>query len=85
MDFSSVNINTILLVSIAILVIYFGIKFLNIIGKVICITIGILLLIFVLQKLGVTVPMIGELTKFFFDSLEVVLRNIQEFISRITA
>lgn len=84
MDLSSFNLSTILMIAIAIALAYVAIKFLsNLISKIICFTIGGLLLIFVLNQFGISIPVLSELVSYLFDAIKIAFENLQEILSKL--
>ena len=84
MDLSNFNLSTVLMLFLAISFAYVAIKFFsNVIGKAICFTIGVLLLIFVLTQLGITIPILSEVITYFFEVLAVVFENLKELLASI--
>ena len=84
MDLSSFNLSTVLIIAIAIALAYVAIKFLsNLISKKICFTIGGLLLIFVLNQFGISIPVLSELVSYLFDAIKIAFENLQEILSKL--
>jgi hypothetical protein len=75
-DFSSINLNTIIMVALAILLVYLGISVFKIIGRVLSLTVGIFLLIYVLKQIGISIPILT-------DILEVLLQVLNPIIDLI--
>lgn len=75
-DFSSINLNTIIMVALAILLVYLGISVFKIIGRILSLTVGIFLLIYVLKQIGISIPILT-------DILEVLLQVLNPIIDLI--
>jgi len=76
-DFSNINLNTIIMFALAILLAYLGISVFRMIGRILCIALGIFLLIYVLKQLGITIPVLT-------DILNSILKVIKPFIDIVT-
>lgn len=76
-DFSNINLNTIIMFALAILLAYLGIAVFKMIGRILSITLGIFLLIYVLQQIGITIPILT-------DILGALLRLLKPIIDIIT-
>lgn len=84
MNLSSFNLSTVLMIALAIALAYIGIKFLsNLISKVICFTIGGLLLIFVLTQFGISIPVLSEVVSYLFDAIKIAFENLQEILLKL--
>lgn len=83
MDLSNFNWSTVLMITISIALAYTAINFLShLISKIICFTIGGLLLIFVLNQFGLSVPVLSELVTYLFDTIKIAFENLQEILSK---
>lgn len=76
-NFSNINFNTIIMFALAILLAYLGIAVFKMIGRILSITLGIFLLIYVLQQLGITIPVLT-------DILSALLKLLKPIIDIIT-
>jgi len=76
-NFSNINLNTIIMFALAILLAYLGIAVFKMIGRILSITLGIFLLIYVLQQIGITIPILT-------DILGALLRLLKPIIDIIT-
>ncbi|MCB2300507.1 hypothetical protein [Clostridium tagluense] len=76
-DFSNINLNTVIMFALAILLAYLGIAVFKMIGRILSISIGIFLLIYVLQQIGITIPILT-------DILSAILQLIKPIIDIIT-
>ena len=82
MDLSSFNLSTVLMITISIALAYTAVNFLShLISKIICFTIGGLLLIFVLNQFGLTIPVLSELAAYVFNTIKIAYANLQEILS----
>ena len=78
MDLSTLNLSTLLMLIVAISFVYVGIKFFSgLLSKIVCFTIGTVLLIWILGKFGITLPIITDLITYFFDMVLIVFENLQ--------
>ncbi|MBW9156542.1 hypothetical protein LGL55_14495 [Clostridium tagluense] len=76
-DFSNINLNTVIMFALAILLAYLGIAVFKMIGRILSISIGIFLLIYVLQQIGITIPILT-------DILSAILQLIKPIIDIVT-
>ncbi|MBZ9636328.1 hypothetical protein [Clostridium sp. FP1] len=76
-DFSNINLNTIIMFALAILLAYLGIAVFKMIGRILSISVGIFLLIYVLQQIGITIPILT-------DILSAILQLIKPIIDIVT-
>ena len=76
-NLSNINFNTIIMFALAILLAYLGIAVFKMIGRILSITLGIFLLIYVLQQLGITIPILT-------DILSALLKLLKPIIDIIT-
>lgn len=84
MDLSNFNFSTVLMLCLAISLAYVAIKFFSsLISKIICFTIGGLLLVFVLTQLGISIPILSDVITYFLDVLVIVFENLQELLASI--
>ncbi|MBU3146213.1 hypothetical protein [Clostridium sp. CF012] len=72
-DFSNINLNTIIMFALAILLAYLGIAVFKIIGRIISITIGIFLLTYVLQQVGITIPILTDILSALLQLLKPII------------
>jgi len=79
-DFSNINLNTIIMFVLAIVLAYLAISVFKMIGRILSITLGIFLLVYVLQQIGITVPLLSNI----LNSLLQVLSPIIDFIKQLT-
>ncbi|HEY8892088.1 MAG TPA: hypothetical protein VIM70_17760 [Clostridium sp.] len=78
-DFSNINLNTIIMFVLAIFLAYLAISVFKMIGRILSITLGIFLLVYVLQQIGITVPLLSNI----LNSLLQVLSPIIDFIKQL--
>ena len=82
LDLSTLNFSNILILSIAIAVIYVAVRFVsNIINKIISLSIAIILLLFILSKLGISVPILSDITTYFIQKINLVFLNLKSFLN----
>ena len=79
-DFSNINLNTIIMFALAILLAYLGIAVFKMIGRILSITIGIFLLIYVLQQIGITIPILTDILSCSFTVAKANYRYYNKFI-----
>lgn len=83
MDFSTFNLSTLLMLIVAFSIVYIGIKFFTgLIYKIICFSIGSVLLIWILGKFGISIPVITDLINYFFNMLSIVFENLQHIFDK---
>jgi len=75
-NFSNINFNTIIMFALAILLAYLGIAVFKMIGRILSITLGIFLLIYVLQQLGITIPILTDILSAFLQLLKPIINII---------
>ena len=75
-DFSNINLNTIIMFALALLLAYLGITVFKMIGRILSIALGIFLLIYVLQQVGITIPVLTDLLSHF---LQVITSNYRQY------
>lgn len=84
MDLSNFNLSTVLTLAIAITLAYLAIKILsNIIVRIVCMIIGIFLLITVMNKFGITIPMLGEAVAYAQQMFKEVIGNLNNILSLV--
>lgn len=84
MDLSNFNMSTVIMLVLAIAIAYTAIKIIsNIVYRVISLVIGFFLLVFVLTQLGISIPMLSDISNFFFSSVKVALDNLQTFLQQL--
>ena len=72
-NFSNINLNTIIMFALAILLAYLGIAVFKMIGRILSITIGIFLLIYVLQQIGITIPILTDILSALLQLLKPII------------
>ncbi|MBZ9688627.1 hypothetical protein G9F72_020080 [Clostridium estertheticum] len=82
-NFSNINLNTIIMFALAILLAYLGIAVFKIIGRILSITIGIFLLIYVLQQIGITVPILSDILGSLLQLLKPIIDLITNLFSSV--
>lgn len=84
MDLSAFNLSTILSLAIAMALAYTAIKiFSNIIVRIVCFIIGAFLLIAVINKLGISIPMLSEAVTYAQHMFKEVLKNLNDILSLV--
>ncbi|MGK0465502.1 hypothetical protein [Clostridium sp.] len=79
-DFSSINLNTIIMVALAILLVYLGISVFKMIGRILSLTVGIFLLIYVLQQIGISIPILTDILEILLQVLNPIIDFIKNLI-----
>lgn len=82
-DFSNINLNTIVMFVLAILLVYLGISVFKLIGRIICITLGIFLLVYVLQQVGITIPILTDLLNYLLKLLKPIIDTVTHLIGSV--
>ena len=72
-NFSNINFNTIIMFALAILLAYLGIAVFKMIGRILSIALGIFLLIYVLQQLGITIPVLTDILSALLKLLKPII------------
>lgn len=72
-DFSNINLNTIIMFALAILLAYLGIAVFKMIGRILSITLGLFLLVYVLQKIGITIPILTDILGYLLLVLNAII------------
>lgn len=82
MDLSKINISTIITLAIALVLAYTAIKiFSNIIVRIVSLIIGIFLIITVVNKLGITIPMLSDAVSYAQQMFKEVMANLDNMLS----
>ena len=79
-DFSNINLNTIIMFALAILLAYLGIKVFKMIGSILSIALGIFLLVYVLQQIGITIPVLTDITSYLLQVVNLIIDNVKNLI-----
>jgi len=79
-DFSSINLNTIIMVALAILLIYLGISVFKIIGRILSLAIGIFLLIYVLKQIGISIPILTDILEILMQVLNPIIDLVKNLL-----
>ena len=77
-DFSNMNMNTIIMFALAILLAYLGIKVFKMIGSILSILFGIFLLIYVLQQIGITIPVLTDILSYLLLVFTIIVNNVKQ-------
>lgn len=75
-DLSNLNANTIITLAAAIMFAYLGICVFKVIGRIISIAVGVLLLAYVLQQCGITIPILSDIISYFLKALKPILDSV---------
>ena len=79
-DFSNINLNTIVMFALALLLAYLGISVFKMIGRILSIALGIFLLIYVLQQIGITVPILTDILAILLNVVTPIIDTIRHLI-----
>ena len=80
-DFSSINLNTIIMVALAILLVYLGISVFKIIGRILSLTVGIFLLIYVLKQIGISIPILTDILEILMQVLNPIIDFVKNLLN----
>ena len=80
-NLSNINFNTIIMFALAILLAYLGIAVFKMIGRILSITLGIFLLIYVLQQLGITIPILTDILSALLKLLKPIIDIVTNLIN----
>ncbi|APC42483.1 hypothetical protein [Clostridium estertheticum] len=79
-NFSNINLNTIIMFALALLLAYLGIAVFKLVGRILSIALGIFLLIYVLQQVGITVPVLTDILAILLNVLTPVIDAVKHLI-----
>ncbi|MBU3093124.1 hypothetical protein K2F40_15190 [Clostridium sp. CM028] len=82
-DFSNINLNTIIMVALAILLAYLGIAVFKIIGRILSITLGVFLLIYVLKQIGIAIPVLTDFLSYLLQVINPIIDNIRHLVTSV--
>lgn len=82
-NFSNINLNTIIMFALAILLAYLGIAVFKMIGRILSITLGIFLLIYVLKQVGITIPILTDILSALLQLLKPIIDVIKGLIGTV--
>ena len=82
-NFSNINLNTIIMFALAILLAYLGISVFKMIGKILSITLGVCLLIYVLQQIGITIPILTDIISHLSQLLTPIIDTVKHLIGSV--
>ena len=80
-NFSNINLNTIVMFALAILLAYLGIAVFKIIGRILSITLGIFLLVYVLQQIGITIPVLSDILSYLMQLINPIINAVKQLTS----
>lgn len=83
-DFSNFNLNTIIMVALAILLVYLGISVFKMIGRILSITVGIFLLIYVLNQIGISIPILTNILEILLQVLSPIIDVIKNLFASVS-
>lgn len=79
-NFSNINLNTIIMFALALLLAYLGITVFKIIGRILSIALGIFLLIYVLKQVGITIPVLTDILAILLNVLTPIIDAVKHLI-----
>ena len=79
-NFSNINLNTIIMFALALLLAYLGIAVFKMVGRILSIALGIFLLIYVLQQVGITVPVLTDILAILLNVLTPIIDAVKHLI-----
>jgi Na+/alanine symporter len=79
-DFSNINLNTIIMVALAILLVYLGISVFKMIGRILSLAVGIFLLIYVLKQIGISIPILTDILEILLQVLNPIIDFIKNLL-----
>ena len=79
-DFSNININTIIMFALALLLAYLGITVFKLIGRILSIALGIFLLIYVLKQIGITIPVLTDILSLLLHVINPIIDTFKNLI-----
>jgi len=82
-DFSNINMNTIIMFILAIVLAYLGIAVFKLIGRILSITIGIFLLVYVLQQIGITIPVLSDILSYLMLLINPIIDTVKNLTSSV--
>ena len=82
-DFSNINLNTIIMLALAILLAYLGIKVFKMIGSILSIALGIFLLIYVLQQIGITIPVLSDILRYLMQLINPIINDVKQLTGSV--
>jgi len=82
-DFSNINLNTIIMFALAILLAYLGIAVFKIIGKILSLTLGVFLLVYVLQQIGITIPVLSDILSYLIQLINPIVNAVKQLTGSI--
>jgi|GEM_PF-1244063 len=82
-DFSNINLNTIIMFALAILLAYLGITVFKIIGRILSITLCIFLLVYVLQQIGITIPVLSDILRYLMQLINPIINDVKQLTGSV--
>ncbi|MBU3177125.1 hypothetical protein KPL47_12280 [Clostridium estertheticum] len=79
-NFSNINLNTIVMFALALLLAYLGIAVFKMVGRILSIALGIFLLIYVLQQVGITVPVLTDILAILLNVITPIIDAVRHLI-----
>ncbi|MBU3157430.1 hypothetical protein LL037_02770 [Clostridium estertheticum] len=79
-NFSNINLNTIIMFALALLLAYLGISVFKMVGRILSIALGIFLLIYVLQQVGITVPVLTDILAILLNVITPIIDAVRHLI-----
>ncbi|MGH4050281.1 MAG: hypothetical protein ACREVX_02835 [Clostridium sp.] len=80
-DLTNINLNTIVMLALAIFLGYLGIKVFKMIGSILSIALGIFLLVYVLKQIGITVPALTDILSYLMQAVNLIIDNVKQLFN----
>lgn len=80
-DLTNINLNTIVMLALAIFLGYLGIKVFKMIGSILSIALGIFLLVYVLEQIGITVPVLTDILNYLIQAINLIIDNVKQLFN----
>ncbi|MCB2308947.1 hypothetical protein LGL08_13990 [Clostridium estertheticum] len=79
-NFSNINLNTIIMFALALLLAYLGIAVFKMVGRILSIALGIFLLIYILKQVGITVPVLTDILAILLNVITPIIDAVKHLI-----
>jgi len=80
-DFTNINLNTIVMLALALFLAYLGIKVFKMIGSILSIALGIFLLVYVLEQIGITIPVLTDILSYIMQAIYLIIDNVKQLFN----
>jgi hypothetical protein len=72
------------MVALAILLVYLGISVFKMIGRILSLTVGIFLLIYVLKQIGISIPILTDILEILLQVLNPIIDVIRNLFASVS-